>query len=175
MKTWVLLILLLLLLFGCAPANQAGSEGTMDGEDSISDALPPEMTGYVMDQEKDRILVVSPTNDSNSGGRAMWVSGVPNELWLGKQVEIWTEGPIQESYPEQAKLKKISVLEMSDVNGADMEATEALSSVLSEVETDYIYSVKMISFDEEADQWMVQLTEINPGNEEIKKIVEDNK
>ncbi|SEH49142.1 Protein of unknown function [Halobacillus karajensis] len=171
-----ILISISLLLSACGTISTTEETGPNEAE---AEAPPPDMNGFVMDQDKDRILVVAPMDDeSDQKGRAMWVSGAPGDyVWLGKQVEVWVDGGIAESYPEQAKAEKVEELEMSEVEGADLKASEALSTALSEVDTEQkgVLSVSLLAFDKENDQWTVKLDYRGSSQEEWKTIVDDEK
>ncbi|KHE72569.1 hypothetical protein LD39_03880 [Halobacillus sp. BBL2006] len=113
--------------------------------------------------------------DTKGKPRAMWVSGISGNSWVGKQVEVWTQDGVQESYPEQADADKVVVLEMSEVEGADLEADEALSNALTDLSTQDILSVKMLSFDIDSDEWLVQLSKVGTESGEVEKFVPDSK
>lgn len=150
----------------------------VDQNEVEAEASDPDMSGFVMDQDDNRILVVTPMDDgSGDEGRAMWVSGAPEGLWVGKQVEVWVDGDIAESYPEQATAEKVQELEMSEVQGADLKASEALSTALSETEPEQtdVLIVSLLSFDEESDQWTVKLDRRGTDQGEWKTTVKDEK
>ncbi|WJE15602.1 DUF3221 domain-containing protein [Halobacillus sp. ACCC02827] len=158
----------LILLAGCSSAP-AGS----DYEETEAEAPPEqaEISGYVMEQEGSSILVVTPTTESEEKGRAMWVSEAPDNEWTGKYVDVWTDGPIKESFPEQAPADKVSEVEMSEVEGARLTTSEALASALTDVEDDKIVAVAEILFDEDDDQWQIVLKENEGPEKEV--LVED--
>ncbi|RWZ58762.1 DUF3221 domain-containing protein [Halobacillus fulvus] len=171
MKTVGLMFISFLLLLSACGSAEPSLSGEADSETQRS----PDITGYVMDQQDDQILVVTPKDPASSGTmRAVWVSDAADDLWIGKQVEVWLDGPVQESFPEQGKAEQVAVLEMSDVDGADLQVTEALSSVLSSVASEDILSVDLISFDPDADEWTVKLTELGTGSH-LKEIIADKK
>ncbi|WLR48702.1 DUF3221 domain-containing protein [Halobacillus litoralis] len=150
----------------------------VDQNEVEAEVSDPDMSGFVMDQEEDSILVVTPMDDgSGEEGRAMWVSGAPEGLWVGKQVEVWVDGDIAESYPEKATAEKVQELEMSEVQGADLKASEALSTALSETEPEQtdVLIVSLLSFDEESDQWTVKLDRRGTNQGEWKTTVKDEK
>ncbi|ARI75819.1 DUF3221 domain-containing protein [Halobacillus mangrovi] len=177
---WMIYVVCLLTLTGCSVDMSSSTDtGENQNSSSTSDSdenLPPDITGYVMEQEDDRILVVDSVDpDSEGNPRAMWVSGISVDSFVGKQVEVWTQGGIQESYPEQAAADHVSVLEMSAVEGADLEAYEALSNALKDLSTQDILSVKMLSFDIDSDEWLVQLSKVGASNGEVEKFIPDSK
>ncbi|GEN53308.1 DUF3221 domain-containing protein [Halobacillus faecis] len=173
---WMLGIFIVFSLF--LPACGLSETKEVDQNEVEAGASDPDMSGFVMDQDEDSILVVTPMDDgSGDEGRAMWVSGAPEGLWIGKQVEVWVDGDIAESYPEQATAEKVQELEMSEVQGADLKASEALSTALSETEPEQtdVLIVSLLSFDEESDQWTVKLDRRGSDQGEWKTTVKDEK
>lgn len=163
------LSLFLLLLTACGLTERSNSEDTTAPEPTA-----PTISGFVMDQQNDEILVV--TSDMLEAERlnAMWISGIEEGLWMGKQVDVWIDGAIQESFPARGEASDIETVEMSEVTGADLTASEALSAVLSSIDGNDILSVQMMTYNEEQDQWMVQLMEV--GSENVfKEVVKDEK
>jgi hypothetical protein len=85
----------------------------------------PDGEGYVFEIDDRRILVLESLqpeqlemswNDlfasGTYNGRAIWLSGVDvNKLVKGQRVQYWIDGAVLESYPEQAKAKKVKVLQ----------------------------------------------------------------
>ncbi|WP_156112560.1 DUF3221 domain-containing protein [Halobacillus sp. BBL2006] len=179
-RWWMISIVCLFTLVSCS-ADSSSSVSNVENknassQDDSKESLPPDMTGYVMGQEGDRILVVDTIDPDTKGKpRAMWVSGISGNSWVGKQVEVWTQDGVQESYPEQADADKVVVLEMSEVEGADLEADEALSNALTDLSTQDILSVKMLSFDIDSDEWLVQLSKVGTESGEVEKFVPDSK
>ncbi|REJ09997.1 DUF3221 domain-containing protein [Halobacillus trueperi] len=173
---WMLGMLMVFFLFLSACGVSETEE--VDQNEVEADSTNPDISGFVMDQDEDRILVVTPMDDdSGDEGRAMWVSEAPEGLWIGKQVEVWVDGDIAESYPEQATADKVQELEMSEVQGADLKASEALSTALSETEPEQtdVLIVSLLSFDEESDQWTVKLDQRGTDQGEWKTTVKDEK
>ncbi len=173
---WMLGMLTAFVLFLSACGLSETEE--VDQNEVEAEASDPDMSGFVMDQDEDSILVVTPMDDgSGDEGRAMWVSNAPEGLWVGKQVEVWVDGDIAESYPEQATAEKVQELEMSEVQGADLKASEALSTALSEKEPEKadVLIVSLLSFDEESDQWTVKLDRRGTNEGEWKTTVKDEK
>ncbi|WP_281974407.1 DUF3221 domain-containing protein [Halobacillus litoralis] len=177
MKNWWMIGLLVSFSFLVASCGtQESSSQEYDPADE-KEAPDPDMSGFVMEQEEDRILVVTSMNEeTNQEGRAMWVSGVSSDSWVGKQVKIWIDGEILESFPEQAKAEKVQELEMSEVEGADLKASEALSTALSEIQsTEDILVVEMLAFDVDSDKWTVKLHRRGENDHKLKEIVDDKK
>jgi hypothetical protein len=179
-KWWIISILCLFVLVGCSMDSsnsvRNGENKNASSQDDSKENLPPDMTGYVMSQEGDQILVVDTIDpDTNGNPRAMWVSDVSGNSLIGKRVEVWTHDAVQESYPEQAEADKVAVLEMSEVEGADLEAYEALSNALTDLSTQDILSVKMLSFDIDSDEWLVQLSKVGTESGEVEMFIPDSK
>ncbi|MYL69455.1 DUF3221 domain-containing protein [Halobacillus litoralis] len=173
---WMLgmFMVLSLCLSGCGLSETE----EVDQKEVEAEVPDPDISGFVMDQDEDSILVVTPMDDgSGEEGRAMWVAGAPKGLWVGKQVEVWVDGDIAESYPEQATAEKVQELEMSEVEGADLKASEALSTALSEKEPEKsdVLIVSLLSFDKESDQWTVELDRRGTNQGEWKTTVKDKK
>ncbi len=89
----------------------------------------PHITGLIVTIEDSRVLVVADLDEVTTnfedweGRRAISFTvtdkteirlgggkGSVEDLAVGRQVEAWADGPIAESYPEQAKAKKIAIL-----------------------------------------------------------------
>ena len=143
-------------------------------ETSASPTSPPDMTGYVMDHEDDRLLVVASSEDTDQPYASLWVSGVSTNGWLGKRVDVWIEGETLDSNPPQAKASNISTIEMSQVEGAERSTDDVVSSALTELENPLdTYAVHMISFDASTNQWEVAFS---TSSDEIETIqIEDQK
>jgi hypothetical protein len=162
-----------LVLGACGAASTSDD---YDPNEAEAEDVEPDMTGFVMDQDENKILVVTPMGEeSTQEGRAMWVSEAPEGRWIGKQVEVWVDGAIAESFPEQATAERVQELEMSEVEGADLKASEALSTALSEADRENILAVELLAFDQQADQWTVRLKEHGTSQGEWKTIVKDEK
>jgi len=152
MKKWYLLMLLVLmaLLAGCNSKNE--------NPDSQS------MTGYVMDKEGERILIVDDdTQDfSSTGGvkefyNAIWFSEAPSEIREGDFVEVWFDMGA-ESFPGQSQAIKVEVVEQEKPKGADLTKSEALHKLLTsdEFKKD-LYGVSSIKYNEKEDTWNIAL------------------
>ena len=151
MKKWYLLMLLVLmaLLVGCNSKNE--------NPDSQS------MTGYVMDKEGERILIVDDdTQDFSSIGgvkefyNAIWFSEAPSEIREGDFVEVWFD-MVAESFPGQSAIK-IEVVKQEKPKGADLTKSEALHKLLTsdEIKKD-LYGVSSIKYNEKEDTWNIAL------------------
>ncbi|MFZ0474959.1 MAG: DUF3221 domain-containing protein [Halobacillus sp.] len=174
MKAWGCIFFIAMILAGCGSAPTSNSDSDSKKSPEQENPAPPEITGFVMEQKKDQILVVSPLDsNSESTANAMWVSGAPKDRWVGKQVEVWVKNGVRESFPSQAEAEEVKILEMSHVEGADLEASEALSKAIMETPGDKLLAVKMIFYVEEKDVWEIQLTRIDSRNEDLETIVAD--
>jgi len=155
-KTLVILgILCLLVLSGCNSLNFLRGE--------------PNITGYVMATSEDSILVVNtePEDFSGAGGieefyDAVWVSNVTETVDVGEQVNVWFEGGVDQSYPAQAGMGELEIMDSRIPDGADLSEAEALRFALSQESLDpESLVVRSISFDDNADEWVIELRDIH--------------
>lgn len=149
-------ILLLLLVSGC---NNSFSFFRSN----------PDITGYVMDKYDDAILVINTEakDFSQTGGveefyEAVWVSNITESVNLGDQVEVWFEGGVAESYPDQAEMGQLNVIESPVPEGADFSESKALSIALSEegFETESL-AVRSITYDDAEGLWRIELRDVH--------------
>ncbi|TXC92709.1 DUF3221 domain-containing protein [Metabacillus litoralis] len=144
---------MLFVLVGCS--NDNGNE--YGGE--------PGITGYVMDKEGQKILVVSTEakDYSENGGieefyDAVWVNKSPNDVKVGEKVKIWFDGGVEESYPGQTTVGKLEVMQSSTPEGATFSDTEILNRALSKNKFENeILTAQSISYDADKDEWSIIL------------------
>ncbi|HWO98432.1 MAG TPA: YobA family protein [Bacillus sp. (in: firmicutes)] len=137
----------------------------------------PDIKGYVVKREKERILVVSDKAEdySSTGGQkesydAVWVSDSPKDIKLGQRVQVWFSGPVMTSYPAKAGAKKVSIVKSKKPDGADLSETQALRKALLNKKNDEneVIVVKRIKYDTKLDNWTIRLRETlkTPGEPE---------
>jgi len=152
----LLILITALSLFGCSA--RSGSAPSTE----------PGITGYVMQRDNDRILVISqaPKDFSANGGvkefyDAIWFSKAPKDVKIGDRVKVWYEY-VAESYPGQSEVKHIEVIASQKPDGADLTESEVLSKALKskEVNAGETIVAKSISYDAEADVWKVEMKEV---------------
>lgn len=128
----------------------------------------PGMTGYVMNRENSRILVVDaiPQDFSSTGGidefyNAIWFADAPNEIKLGDKVKVWFD-IVAESYPGQSEVMHIEVVNAQKPSGSDLSESEVLQKVLTSEENNIkqLTAVSSIEYDINSDQWKVVLKNI---------------
>lgn len=151
------IVLLLFILVGCS--NENGNDYGGEPEAGLG------ITGYVMDKEGQRILVVSTEAKDFSGNGgieeyydAVWASKSPIDVKVGEQVKIWFDGGVETSYPGQAAVGKLEVMPSSTPKGATLSDTEALNIALSKENFENeILTAQSISYDSDRDEWSIKL------------------
>lgn len=151
-----LILLSLLVLTGCSTIA-----GLIRGE--------PDISGYIMDERVHEILVVStePADYSETGGTeefydAVWVSRVTEVTEIGDYVEVWFDGGVETSYPAQAAMEELEIIEPDQPQGADLTESEALRKALAqEPFEEEVLTVMSLSYDESVDEWTVELRNTN--------------
>ncbi|UOQ45098.1 YobA family protein [Halobacillus salinarum] len=133
------------------------------------------ITGFVTDQKEDRILITeSPSSKSNSNPRAVWVAQVPEKEWEGYKVKVWLEGPVQESYPEQAEGGKVKKVDVSRNEETDLTQQEALKKALDlNQSAKEAFAVESISYQPELDRWKIALQKIVSAGETVVEEIPD--
>ncbi|KGP92397.1 hypothetical protein N780_01905 [Pontibacillus chungwhensis BH030062] len=146
------LFLMNLLIAGCTSSDESVNQNM--GK--------PSYTGYVMDKDDSRILVVNPdAKDANNDGskdyhEALWGSGDVEGVSIGERVNVWVEGSVMESYPGQGKIGKVEIISEEKPEGATLSKSEALIKALSKSGED-VKVVVAIEFLEEKNMWSVKL------------------
>ncbi|WP_173918328.1 DUF3221 domain-containing protein [Halobacillus sp. Marseille-Q1614] len=148
MKKWMLI--LLLVTVGCG-----SQEGAEEPSDDQTGSESKQFSGYVMDQNENSILVVD--NIEPDGGSPIWITGVEEDMWLGKSVEVTVDGPVAESYPMQAQAGEVKVVKAKKPEGADLDESQVLASALAEVDRSNTLSVESMTYDQEQDQWIIKM------------------
>lgn len=129
----------------------------------------PDISGFVMDDGVHEILVVStePVDFSQTGGTeefydAVWVSRVTEVTEIGDYVEVWFDGGVLTSYPAQAAMEELEIVEPDQPQGADLNESEALRIALTQEEFEEdILTVRSMSYDDSMDVWTVLLRNTN--------------
>lgn len=124
------------------------------------------------------MLVVSPdvTDYSSSGGqknfyRAIWFSSVPSNIDVGMKVEVWAVGgEVADSYPQQGKTERVTVILNTVIEGSQLLEAEAVKKAISSLEIgeDSFRVVKEVQFDPTASLWTVSV--LNENRDEIMPI-----
>ena len=78
----------------------------------------PDGTGYIFEISEKRILILDHNFENTQWedlskeykGHAIWLTFHNNDLKKGQKVAYWIDGGIDDSYPAQAKAKKVEVL-----------------------------------------------------------------
>jgi len=149
--TFILVLLLAVSLLGCSSDNSKDEAG---------------ITGYVMNKENDRILVVSSEAQdfSANGGvnefyNAIWFSKAPKDIKIGEKVMVWFD-IVAESYPGQSEPKEIAIVPSQLPEGADLTEADALNKALaSEAIENQVLAVKSIEYNSQEDSWNIKLKE----------------
>jgi hypothetical protein len=149
---FVLLLSLTMPLLGCSSENSNEEAG---------------ITGYVINKENDRILVISSDAQdfSDSGGldefyNAIWFSKAPKDIIIGEKVMVWFD-IVAESYPGQSEVKKIAIVPSKLPEDADLTEADALNKALAskEIDANQVLAVKSIEYNKQDDNWSIKLKE----------------
>jgi hypothetical protein len=140
--SFALVLLLTISLLGCSSSNNNN-----DSEAGI--------TGYIMNKENDRILVVSSYAQDLS---AIWFSKAPKDILIGEKVKVWFDA-VAESYPGQSEIKKISIVPGKLPEGADLTEADALYKALTsqEIDANLVLAVKSMEYNTQDDIWNIKL------------------
>lgn len=155
MKNKLILIVMLLLA-----VSFAGCLGNTPNTD-------PGMTGYVMQRDAERILVIDTEAQdfSETGGidefyNAIWFSDAPDNIVIGENVNVWFD-VVADSYPGQAKAEHIEVIPSEKPDNADLTEAEALHKALMSLESDAgNLVVRSIEYEDEDKLWTIELKEL---------------
>lgn len=83
----------------------------------------PDGQGYIFEVSDGRILILDNVIKSDFGkswsdifeqytGNAIWLKTSTSKYKVGQKVRYWVEGGIDESFPEQARAKKIEIIKI---------------------------------------------------------------
>lgn len=164
MKKIFLLIFITMLtisVFGCN-SKTSDTAPTTTAPTTPAQSSKPGITGYVMDKEGDRILVVDPeSNDySSTGGvsefyNAIWFSNA-GDAEIGDEVNVWFD-IVADSYPGQSEAKRVEKIPSYQPDGANLTNTKALYKALKSFETKGFFAVLSIEFDNDSMSWHIEL------------------
>ncbi|WP_221566888.1 YobA family protein [Alkalihalobacillus sp. TS-13] len=136
MKRWfygaISIVCMFLFAYLVIIPNLPGNASSIPGQ-SGNGAMPEEdlweqsITGYIVDKENERILVLEgiekeelegfdPKNihEYPSSGAYWFKVDSVDTYKIGQKVEVWPKGAIAESYPAQGTAGKINILEEAD-------------------------------------------------------------
>jgi len=128
----------------------------------------PDITGYVVEQTENNILVASESaiDLSSNGGvknfyQMVWFSNPPKELGYGDKVEVWFD-EIEESYPNRSTIVDYNILETDSPEGATLNETEVLNQVLSQHKTrpSELFAIHKTHYNNLNNTWKITLIEI---------------
>ncbi|MBM7542080.1 DUF3221 domain-containing protein [Amphibacillus cookii] len=131
----------------------------------------PGITGYVVDQSDNRILVASDQAQdlSESGGvseyyEMIWFLNAPTDIQCGDKVDIWYD-TIDDSYPAKSTLQDYHIHDQEPPEEAHLTSADALKEALSKQSNhpSQIFAVRDIIFNKDHLQWTVYLFEIWSG------------
>ncbi|WP_127583574.1 DUF3221 domain-containing protein [Paenibacillus koleovorans] len=133
-------------------------------------------TGYVTKIEGHRALVINPGSRSINPSNpeyyeAVWVSSVPSKIKVGQQVQVWFAGnEIATSYPGQGKAAKVTVIQTSKPDKADLAQDEVIrKALLNEGIASLQYLViKDVSYDEITDSWTIRYRGAMDASSEVR-------
>ncbi|MCP3027311.1 DUF3221 domain-containing protein [Halobacillus sp. A5] len=165
MKKWLLLIFI--VLSACGTTDEEEEDGSTGDSSNDQEGKNSTYSGYVMDQNETSILVVDTIEPD--GGEPIWVTGVKDDMWLGKKVEVTIDGAVAESTPMQGEAAEVNVVEPEQPEGADLTESQALASALSEVDRGNALSIESLSYEEQKDEWVFKLrsTVTESGTEKV--------
>ncbi|MED3647967.1 DUF3221 domain-containing protein [Halalkalibacterium halodurans] len=171
----VTFFIVLVGISGCGTGNhEVDAEGAAEDVDVESASI----IGYVVDVNEETTLVVSIEAErfDDSGGKEEFHNAIrfyhmPIEVEIGERIAVWAEGAIAYSYPAQAEVADVVVLEEKKPEGAKLSEKEVIQRVLSEQEESALLT--SITFDKESSHWNVHLQ--NLFGQKHERIIDENK
>lgn len=136
--------------------NSNEETAAMNGNDAADDVNEPDIIGYVMEVEENQILVVASepitTAGSNEFYDAMYFSNVQEDAQVGDFVQAWTDGGAADSYPGQAALGHLEVIEVEQREGAKLTEAEAIQRAIDYGKetnqiANHVIAIRSIDFD----------------------------
>lgn len=186
--TLIALFSLLLWLTACSTASQ---EGNGSGDDHEETAVKYYSHGILVEKSTDgsswlvtqydasgaspkvdatKFRVKETTELLDAQGNKISMS----EIHPGQSFEIWSIGPVAESYPTQTEAAKIILLTENPPSAEMIAKEEAIQAVLGLREPGLYWAVKDIQFQAEQERWVIEI--INGDRmEDIKKLAVDAK
>ncbi|WP_017473778.1 DUF3221 domain-containing protein [Amphibacillus jilinensis] len=131
----------------------------------------PGITGYVVDQSDDRILVASDQVQdlSKTGGvseyyEMIWFLNAPTDIQCGDKVDIWYD-TTDDSYPANSTLQDYHIHDQESPKGARLTPADALKEALSKQSShpSQIFAVRDVIFNQAQLQWTIYLFEVWSG------------
>ncbi|CAM3816822.1 DUF3221 domain-containing protein [Alkalicoccus chagannorensis] len=122
---------------------------------------PPDIEGFVMDEDEDQVLVVEESGEDDPASHgAVWASGDTSGAATGDHVQLWYDDGAAESYPLQAEIGRIDVVDSMDVDGAELDRSGALHEALEDRDVrryvqDTIASPARIAYREAERSWEI--------------------
>ncbi|WLD92940.1 YobA family protein [Alkalihalobacillus sp. AL-G] len=120
---WSIILAFILIMPGCGGSDTLPLVRNDVSGDNLSEQS---IKGYISAINAPQILVLEditkeqledfdPNDLSTYHGGAFWIKvKTPDSFKIGQKVEVWTVGPILESYPAQAEAGKVEILEDVD-------------------------------------------------------------
>lgn len=128
----------------------------------------PSITGYVLAQEGNRLLVVSSQARDLSKDQGLpafydmvWLSDITEDIPLGTKVSAWY-GIQADSFPAQAKAERLKILPGQRQNGSKLLDQDVLSYILKKNApelTQGLWAVQHIHYDQTKELWSVVFVE----------------
>lgn len=128
-KLIVTFLLVSLILSGCSLNEGSNSEGSTGStnEEATNPTNDTTITGYIIEKEKERLLIVEGLDESEFNITQQTVDEIlkiadPNAIWIsigdikdndfnvGEQVKVTVDGGVNTSFPAQASAKKIELV-----------------------------------------------------------------
>lgn len=118
------------------------------------------ISGYVVKQDGDRVLVTDPVGKQYEEMfyDAVWVKTADASIKVGQMVGVYFDGPILTSYPGRGAAKSITVIPQEKPAGARMTPEEAVAAALAGAAEWYVPVVREVKFVEPG-SWDVTLME----------------
>ncbi|MBA2173767.1 DUF3221 domain-containing protein [Halobacillus locisalis] len=113
---------------------------------AITLSEPSELTGYVTDLKEDDKMLVDHT----------WFSNRPESVEVGDRVHLLYTS-VAESFPAQSHAKEPEILKDVKPDGAELHASEAIKQSLSTVDSSEPLNVLHADYDQESDEWTIEL------------------
>lgn len=130
-----------------------------------------DIIGYVLDKNDDSIFVVSKEAKDFSADDgiaeyydAIWLSKAPADIEIGDLVQVWYDGPVQESYPLGGKVGKLEVVPPTTYDGAKLSEAEAINQAIQQQKPTEHIAVRSVTFDMELKMWKIDFKEIPDGD-----------
>ncbi|WP_089651909.1 DUF3221 domain-containing protein [Halobacillus aidingensis] len=170
-----------LIMISVALLLTACGYGTVGSDDEPNTLLPgdsPDIYGYIMEKDRDEILVVNPegkdfshTKKEEDYHEAVRVR-MNTDAEVGDVVEVWFDGGVAESYPGQAIGDKIKVVPENKPDSADLYPSEALKKAIEQHTLGQgVVVVESSTYEGEEDQWQITLKNTFSTEEEKERIV----